>query len=245
MNKKILFSLMAASMVLSITANAQTGNGQAQRAQNAIRIDSVRAEARAQIASSTAEFRNNVKQLNAERKLLNASAIASSTAAFRAQVQQARQELQTKREEARTQLKAQLQVIKDDQKKAVVERLDQNINDLNAKFAEQWTNVLVKLDAYLATTTTQASAEAASGKDISAVTTAINSAQTAISAAKSAVEAQSQKNYTITVVSEQTLKANVSDTRNTLNTDLKSVRDLMLAAQQAVINAMSELNKIK
>ncbi|MCL5017583.1 MAG: hypothetical protein M1155_02920 [Patescibacteria group bacterium] len=263
MNKKIVFGLMTASMILGITANAQNPNGRAGMVQNEMRIDSVRVEARAELASSTeagnairtetraelasstAAFRNEVRQLNTERKMMTASAIASSTAVFREQVQKARQELQTKREEARAQLKVQLQVIKDDQKKAVVERLDKNINDLNVRFTDQWSNVLVKLDAYLATTTTEASALSVNGKDISAVTAAVNNAQTAIAAAKSAVEAQAQKNYTITVVNEQTLKANVSDTRNSLNTDLRSVKDLMLAAQQAVINAMNELNKIK
>ena len=77
-------------------------------------------------------------------------------------------------------------------------------------------------------------------KDPAAAKTAIVSAKTQIASAEAAVGTQAEKDYTITINSETTVKVDAKTMRDALHTDLKAVRETVIAAKKAVANAIKE-----
>lgn len=163
--------------------------------------------------------------------------------AFRSKMETLKTEVKAKREQEKIALKTKLQAIRDDAKKAAVQRLDENMNKLNSSFAEKWTTVLTDLDTHLARLIDKASTTSAT--DTTAFTAAVDAARSAIASARTAVQAQAQKTYNFAISTEATLKTDVSAAREVLNTDLKSVKDLVQSAHLAVVKVLNEFNKIK
>ena len=201
--------------------------------------EEIRNEIRTMVASGTASSSQAVKSL--------VQKMQEERDAFRSNVDSLRAEAQSKETKARQELQTKLQAIKNQTKVAAVENVDQNIAKINSGFIDRWTNATSQLDSFLAKIVSGVSAVAASstGKDLTAVNSAISDANNAISAAKSAIETQAQKTYTITITTEANLKADVSATRTALNKDLSSVKDLIQVAHSAVTKALIEYNKIK
>ncbi len=165
--------------------------------------------------------------------------------AFKVRVEALKEEFQAKRKVEKEQLKNRLQILKDEKKKAIVQRVDENFNQLNSKFAEKWSKTLVNLDEWLAKIAENSNIEAEKGKDVTGVNTAIESAKAAIASAKTVIEEQAKKTYSITIITEANLKFDVSAARTGLNNDLKVVRDLVQEANKSVVSAFTEFNKIK
>jgi D-mannonate dehydratase len=265
MNKKIIYSLAVFSMILGITASAQVPPVSVRsQAQVSAENQAIRAEMQNTIQTGKKNVINAKKEIRSEMSLKNASSseavnaaranlqemrmiAASSSEAVRAAMANVR-ELQAaarnQREQDRMALQAKLQVVKDANKKAVVEKLYNNINDLNSNFVNAWTKNLSDLSSYVSALVSKAST-ASTTADLTAFNNAVTSANAAIAAAQTALTAQAAKTYTITVSTEANLKTDVSSVRNRLNGDLKSLRDLMQSAHSAVVKVLNEFNKIK
>lgn len=200
------------------------------------KVAEVRNEVRNQVASGSSSssdaIRATVQKMQEERD------------SFRVRVESLKQEAKTKMTQERESLKVKLQVVKDEAKKATVQKLDENINNLNSNFVEKFTKNLTDFDTYLTKLVDKASATSTT-KDLTTFVGAVESAKAAVASAKTAVEAQAKKVYTITVSTEANLKSDVSSVRQLLNNDLKSVRDLVQAAHSATVIALTEFNKIK
>ncbi|MHB9019346.1 MAG: hypothetical protein ACYC3G_00510 [Minisyncoccota bacterium] len=198
-----------------------------------------------------AEVRNEIRDQVASGSAVSSEAVRAAVQkmqeernSFRVRVESLKQEAKTKMAQEREALKVRLQVVKDEAKKATVQKLDENINNLNSNFVEKFTKNLTDFDTYLSKLVDKASATSTT-KDLTAFNSAVGSAKAAIASAKAAVEAQTNKVYTIAVSSEANLKSDVSSVRGLLNNDLKSVRDLVQAAHSATVIALTEFNKIK
>lgn len=147
--------------------------------------------------------------------------------------QQIKDRVQTKREEVkeivaikRDEFKAKLQTIKDQKKKAVVERIDAKLMNVNVKHTDRFTHVLSNLQTLLekisqSTTDTDVLADAAK-------------AQAAIDAAKAAIETQAAKTYIITISTETALRLDVGAVTSQLRLDLMATHKLVVDAKQAV-----------
>lgn len=135
-------------------------------------------------------------------------------------------------------LKTRLQNFKDKRKATVAEKVNTNLNAISTKRVEMMSKHLGKMTEILTKLETRVSEAGASGKDTSQATSAIAEAKTAIQKAQAALGAQAQKDYTITVTSESTVKADAKGVRDSLHTDLKATHDLVIAAKQAVANAI-------
>jgi len=147
--------------------------------------------------------------------------------------QQIKERVQVKREEIkelvatkRQEFKAKLQIIKDNKKKALVERIDTKLSNVNTKhtdrFAQALSNLQVLLDKISLTATEKS------------VLADIATAQIAIDAAKFAVETQAAKIYTITISTESALRSDVGTVTSQLRQDLAATHKLVVDAKQAV-----------
>ncbi|MEW5805116.1 MAG: hypothetical protein AB1721_00065 [Patescibacteria group bacterium] len=175
------------------------------------------------------EWRNQIQQRQEE---------------FRAQIQENRAELKTYIEEKRVALKEQLQNIRDERKQAIVERIDQRIDELNQRMTNHFLAVLEKLETVLERIGSRADKAEANGLDVSAVRSAITEAEQAIAAARTAVAEQSGKTYLINITDEENLKADVGQARQALAEDLKAVREVIKSAHDAVRRAAVALAQI-
>lgn len=121
-------------------------------------------------------------------------------------------------------LKAKLEKFKDKKKAEVADRVNTNLNEINQKQTEQMLKHLDKMSALLTKL-------GSSGSSIS-------DAKTAIASASAAARAQAEKDYTITITAESAVKKDAQKVRDALHTDLRNVRKQVIAAKQAVANAI-------
>lgn len=134
-------------------------------------------------------------------------------------------------------LKAKLQLFKDKIKAQRVQRISDNLNKINKLRTDQMTKHLEVLSTILTKLQTRVNDATASGS-LSQVNQLISTAQGAIDTAKAGVDAQSQKDYTITVSSESTVKTDAMTQKDALQQDLNSTHDLVVAARKAVYDAI-------
>ncbi len=124
-------------------------------------------------------------------------------------------------------LKAKLEKFRDKKKAEIASRVSTNLNKINQnqtdsmlKHLDKMSSLLIKLESRAGTNTS------------------ITEANASIASASAAVKAQAAKDYTISVTSESTVKRDAQKARDTLHTDLKTVRKLVISAKQAVANAI-------
>lgn len=145
----------------------------------------------------------------------------------------ARVAIQAKRDE----FKAHLLLIKDEKRKALVEKIDTKLSDVNASQSARFTEILTRLQGFLDKinkTTAQPN-----------VLAGIAAAQTAIDTAKTAVAAQAGKVYTMNIVDDTTLKANAGVTVSQFRLDIMAVYKLVVDAKIAVQKLFVESSLIK
>lgn len=140
--------------------------------------------------------------------------------------------------------KTRVQAIKDQKKKAAVERINTKIVNQNKAVTNRLSAVLTKLQSVLDRISQKAQDAKAAGKNTAALSTAISNAQTALDAAKAAVSNQAAKEYTLSIANEGTLRSTVGTTVSGFRKDLRDVHKTVVDAKQAVQNALSELAKV-
>ena len=160
---------------------------------------------------SASRLKQQRQELLAQKK----AAISQIKETVAAKREEARKAVSAKREE----FKARLQTIKDQKKKALVERIDTKLSNVNIKHTDRFAQVLSNLQAIL---------------DKMSADVDKTEAQAAIDTAKAAVEAQAAKTYTITISTETALKSDVGAVTSQLRLDLSATHKLVIDAKQAV-----------
>lgn len=135
-------------------------------------------------------------------------------------------------------LKAKLQVFKDKKKAEVADRLNSNLNKINQKQTGQMLKHLDKMSAILNKLEARVNKGTPDIKDPQVTKISIASAKTSIASATAAVKIQSEKDYTLQVSSESSVRKDAQKMRTELHTDLLAVRKLVIDAKQAVANAI-------
>lgn len=146
----------------------------------------------------------------------------------------------TKREEFR----ARLSTIRDTKKKAIVERVDQRIAQINTNRTGIMTRHLTKIEEILNRTEARALEAEKNGKDVIAVKTAITSARTAITSAKTTVSAQAAKTYAIDITTEANLGSAVSSARTAFAKDLQTAHQSVVTARKSTRDVLTALAKV-
>jgi hypothetical protein len=164
---------------------------------------------------------------------------------FQKAVQAKRTEMENAVKTQRDELKTKLKNIKDERKESAVDRIDQNITALNAKTTTHYTNVLHQIAGVLSRVGSRTDKAQVNGKDVTAVRTAVSSAQSAITTARAAVVVQTGKTYALNITTDATLKNNIGVARKALRADLKSVENLVKVARESVRQAATTLAQIQ
>lgn len=196
----------------------------------------------------------------------------ASTTNFKDGAKAARERMEAVREEAKNRVEAQrekaqqrLSEIKDKAKQEKAQSIAKQFAHINKEWTDHFMNVLDRHDAIMKKIQARADAAAASGKDVSSTTAAIQAARTAIDTARTAVIAQAAKLYelntststAITVPTTSTTTPNgqaelVQNLRTAFKSmhaalfkDLFALRDgPILAARRAVQAATQSLIRI-
>jgi hypothetical protein len=159
-----------------------------------------------------------------------------------------RQNFIQQRQEIRTQFLEKLNVIRDERKKVIVEKLENRMNEINKKRTDEMLKHLEVMTGILDRIEQKGnptSPSATLGAGNIELTNAVAAARTAIATAKNAVEAQAGKTYTPAVVDEVTLRGVVGQSLNQLQAELKAVREKVILAKKALMDAYLALVKAR
>ncbi len=145
----------------------------------------------------------------------------------------------------RQEVKDRLSAIRDEKKKALIVRIGEKLANINKNRADHLLKILTRLEEIVKKIETRTAEVKGKGIDTSVVDAAVATAKTSIANAQVAVTAQAAKVYTITVNSETTAKNEVGQFMKGLEADLKTVRDLVKAAQESVMRAAVALKGLR
>lgn len=207
----------------------------------------IRQEARDLRASTTEEikaFRQGAIDAIKQKREDLRQALEQARADFKNAIDLKRAEVRDKIKTKREELKLKLQKIKDERKRQVVEKVDSQLDALNARWVSQSTQALEQIEDVLGRVATRTDEIESGGKNVSDVRVAIENARSAIAASRSAIGAQAGKTYTILINKEGTLKQDVGVARQALHADLVSMRETVKTARDAVHNVAIALGQI-
>lgn len=135
-------------------------------------------------------------------------------------------------------LKLRLDEFKDQKKAQIAERINTNLNRINEVITNAFKRHLEKMTSILNKLQDRVEANKPDIKNHDLAMQAIASASATIASASAAVDTQAEKDYTIEATSEATIKEDARAMRRQLHDDLREVRRLVIAAKQAVANAI-------
>lgn len=213
----VIFSLAFVLPVVGLADNATTSATTTQR------------ELKTQIRELKQEYSERLKQTREE---------------FQNKIQAIKEELKTKLEDAKNKLQVKLEKIKDRKKADSVQKINDQLQKLNERWTDHFTDVLGHLSDVLMKISTRTDKLSASGINVVSVVNAMNTASSTIASARTAVATQAAKVYTITITTDKNLKTDVGKSRQALHSDLVKLRDVVFGARNAVHNAVQELEKV-
>lgn len=142
-------------------------------------------------------------------------------------------------------LKEKLAKFKDKAKAQRVENINSSLYKVDQNQTAYIQQILTKLSQMLERAKNLSLEAAAAGQDVTTLNEAINNAQTAWNQANDANTAQMENDYTIAVNTETTVAADAKAARNSLHTDLKSVREKVKAARKALVDVFNTAKALK
>lgn len=164
---------------------------------------------------------------------------------LRENVQQKRENLREQVQQRKKEFRKQLQTIRDQKKRAAVERINTKIANINKRRTDRMEKTLAKLRGILERISQKAEQAKTNGKDTTTVDVAITQAQTALSTTEATVNTQAAKQYTIQIESEEKLRSTVGTTVGGLQQDLRDTHKTVVDAKQKVQQAAKELAKLR
>lgn len=179
------------------------------------------------------------------RQATAAAQLKENIAQFKAGVEAKRTEAVEKFKQKRDEFKAKVAAIKDEKKKALAEKIDGKITQINTNRTEEMSRYIGKMKDLLGKIQAKSDELKGAGTDTTAVEAAIKAAQTAVDSAAAAVTAQAGKQYVAALTSETALKNNFGSIAKQLELDLKTVRQLLINAQKAIANAAKVLGQAR
>jgi len=157
---------------------------------------------------------------------------------YQTKIREAQAALKAKVEAKRAVLKQDLKKVRDEKKKQITEKIDKGLDALNERMTGHFSKALEKLEDVLVRIDERTDrAEASKSVDVASVRAAIEKANLAIATARTAVQAQAGKTYKIEVTTDNGMKDAVKKAREMLSTDLRSLRDIVKSARDAVHDA--------
>lgn len=161
--------------------------------------------------------------------------------AFKERLDAAKIKYQTQREA----LMKKLEGLKDEKKKAIIEKISDKIAAINERRTTIMSSALKQLTTHLDRVQTKITEAKGNNINTSSAKTALASAKQAITSAETAVTLQAGKTYTINVTTDEKARAAVGATLKLLETDLLATHQKVVNARLAVMNAVRALALLK
>lgn len=177
--------------------------------------------------------REDLKAFEEKREELK-NEIEAKREEYKKEIEERREEVKKEIEAKREELKTRLLTIRDEQKKKAVLKIDEEIKRLNERMVEHFSNVLDKMEEVLKGVVSRADKAEAHGLDVSGVRALIVNAELAIDSARASVLEQASKVYEIDITDEDNLRADVSDIRKALRSDLGNLKDIIKGVHTAI-----------
>ena len=194
--------------------------------------------------AQTNQIKIGLENIKAKRTELNTQ-LKKAQEAAKNRLEVAREEVKKTVEARQTELKDKISKLRDKKKRQIVTRLDEQMARLNIQWTNHFSNVLNRLLEILGKIELRTTKAETSGKDVTAVKTAIQNAKAAIETARTAVETQAKKTYIAIFSSETGLGAAFKAVREQLRKDLFGLRDgAMKSAREAVQNSLQALKSL-
>jgi len=194
--------------------------------------------------AQTNQIKIGLENIKAKRTELNTQ-LKKAQEAAKNRLEVAREEVKKTVEARQTELKDKISKLRDKKKRQIVTRLDEQMARLNIQWTDHFSNVLNRLLEILGKIELRTTKAETSGKDVTAVKTAIQNAKAAIETARTAVETQAKKTYIATFSSETGLGAAFKVVREQLRKDLFGLRDgAMKSARETVQNSLQALKSV-
>ena len=179
------------------------------------------------------EFASSTKEMDSRRE------------EFKQKFDAKKEEVKKKFEEEKVNLSEKLKTIKDEKKKEIVQKISEQFQEINTKRLEHFSKVLGQMEEVLVKVKTRVEKAKDSGADTGVLNDGITAFETAVASARASIVAQSAKVYSIEITTEDNLKSNTGATRQSLQSDLKIVAELVKTAHESLKNIAKEMAKIR
>lgn len=179
-----------------------------------------------------------------DRRTLVVPHILERKEALRDTVKLKRDELKVKIDGERAELKVKLAKIKDARKRVAVEKIQNQIKELNEKMLNHFSDVLEKLRKTLIRIDERIAKAKDRGVDVAEPMRLSEEARKAIIEAEEAIKAQAAKTYPLSITDEGKLKEDIGRVRKVLHDDLDAVKVSVKAAREAVHKVAVALAKV-
>ncbi|PIS15685.1 hypothetical protein COT62_02395 [Candidatus Roizmanbacteria bacterium CG09_land_8_20_14_0_10_41_9] len=188
--------------------------------------------------------------VNAQSSDVNTSTASSqqeaTSGAKKTLIQNRVEEAKENRLEKKEAFKAKLLEIRNEKKRALVERISTKLSTVNTNRTTHMSTVLEKINTLLNRLVERINTAKVNGKDIASVESALTQAQDALSDARSLVATQAAKTYEFEISSEEgVLKSNVGTVVSQFEKDLRDAHKAVVDAKQAVMLLIKDLNALK
>lgn len=162
----------------------------------------------------------------------------------RKEAEELREEFRKRVEERRAELQEKIREVQDERRREIAERVAENLNKVQERLLNNFLRVIDNLETVLTNISTATDRREAAGADVSAVRAAISNAETVLAEARAALELQFQEDYTPVIEEDASVGQVLSNLRNQLAEDLKSAREIVLNAKEAVRSAAVALAQV-
>lgn len=183
--------------------------------------------------------------INPQRGKDGLRGLAEQRKNLRQDIREKRRETIERFREKKQEFKERLLGIRDERRRAIVERVSDRIDSMNERYVDLFSQALDRLQLILDEIDGQILTLESTGLDTGEVKNAANSAQSAINVAKAALSAQAGKEYVIQIATDEVvLKASVGKTMSQFRRDIRDLHKKVVDARQAVKNAARVLKLI-
>lgn len=222
--KKLLLLLLAAFFVLATNIQAESASVSVkQNIESSNKVNShIRVETSVNGVTKVLEMQNGKVTQN------------TTGESIQEKIKDKKQEIEEKRREVRERIQA----IKNERKRQVLEKIDENIQAINSKWVLRWNSVLDRLESILGKMEVRADKLEDAGYDMTEAKEKIAEADTLISEARSVISQQEAKLYLLEIGTEENLGESVSAEIAVLREDLQIARESVFAVREKMVEAL-------
>lgn len=147
--------------------------------------------------------------------------------------------------QVREEFKERVQLLRDSSKQQILLKIEESLNKANQKLSQVLLTRLDRLQQIANKLDSRLQAMQASGLDVSVQTEQLQTVKDQIMALQEKIKLQLEKSYTPTLNDEATIKAEVANLHQQLQTDLQILRDELISVRQNLTEIIKSLTGLQ